>query len=71
MVWAKGNLSLWDAAFLIGTYAVYLYLLLRMPPREETDEEEEEIPAVSRWALSFEGWKRWAAVGALFVAGVL
>jgi cation:H+ antiporter len=69
VVWAKGNLSLWDAAFLIGTYAVYLVLLLRMPPREETDEQEEEIPAVSRWALSFAGWKRWAAVGSLFVAG--
>jgi cation:H+ antiporter len=24
---------------------------------------------VSRWALSFSGWKRWAAVGGLFAAG--
>ena len=69
IVWAKGNLSLWDAAFLIGTYILYLTVLLRMPPREETVEEEDEIPAVSRWALSFEGWKRWAAVGGLFAAG--
>jgi cation:H+ antiporter len=69
VVWAKGNLSLWDAAFLIGTYIAYLTVLLRMPPREETVEEEGEIPAVSRWALSFEGWKRWAAVGALFLVG--
>ena len=65
VVWAKGSLSLVDAAFLIGTYVVYLVLLLRMPPREETVEEEEEIPAVSRWALSFDGGKRWAAVGCL------
>jgi cation:H+ antiporter len=69
VVWAKGSLSLVDAAFLIGTYIAYLAILLRMPPREETVEEEEEVPAVSRWALSFSGWKRWAAVGGLFAAG--
>jgi cation:H+ antiporter len=40
-----------------------------MPPREEMIEEHEEIPRVSRWALSFSGWKRWAAVGSLFLAG--
>ncbi len=69
VVWAKGSLSLWDAAFLIGTYIVYLTILLRMPPRDETVEEEEEVPAVSRWALSFTGWRRWAAVVGLFAAG--
>jgi cation:H+ antiporter len=69
IVWAKGSLSLWDAAFLVGTYIAYLAILLRMPPREETVEEEDEVPAVSRWALSFSGWKRWAAVGGLFAAG--
>jgi cation:H+ antiporter len=69
VVWWKGNLSLVDSAFLIGTYVVYLVVLLRMPAREETVEEAEEIPAVSRWALSFAGWKRGAAVGGLFVAG--
>jgi cation:H+ antiporter len=69
IVWWKGNLSLVDSVFLIGTYIVYLVVLLRMPPREETEEEDEEIPAVSRWALSFAGWKRWAAVIGLFAAG--
>jgi cation:H+ antiporter len=69
VVWWKSSLSLVDAAFLIGTYVAYLGVLLRIPPREETEEQEEEIPAVSRWALSFSGWKRWAAVGGLFVAG--
>jgi cation:H+ antiporter len=69
IVWWKASLSLVDSVFLIGTYIVYLAVLLRMPPREETEEEDEEIPAVSRWALSFAGWKRWAAVLALFVAG--
>jgi cation:H+ antiporter len=69
LVWAKGSLSLVDAAVLTTTYVVYLAVLLRIPPREETVEEDEEIPAVSRWALSFSGWKRWAAVLGLFVAG--
>jgi cation:H+ antiporter len=69
VVWAKGNLSLVDAAILALTYAAYLGILLRIPPREETLEQDEEIPAVSRWALSFEGGKRWAAVLLLLGAG--
>ncbi len=60
---------MWTPSFWSATYVVYLVVLLRLPPREETVEEEEEIPAPSRWALSFSGWKRWAAVGGLFAAG--
>ena len=69
LVWWKGNLSLVDSVFLIGTYLVYLVVLLRIPPKGEDAEEIEEMPAVSRWALSFTGWKRWAAVLGLFAAG--
>jgi len=69
IVWAKGSLGLVDAAFLTATYVVYLAVLLRMPARPETDEEHEGVPAVSRWALSFDGWKRWAAVLGLFAFG--
>jgi cation:H+ antiporter len=69
VVWAKGSLGLVDAAFLTASYVAYLVVLLRMPPRAETEEEHAEVPAVSRWALSFEGWRRWAAVLGLFVAG--
>jgi cation:H+ antiporter len=69
LVWAKGSLSLLDAAVLTSTYVLYLWILLRMPPREEMIEEHEEVPRVSRWALSFRGWKRWAAVGLLFLGG--
>src|ERR1700694_6219729 len=32
VVWAKGSLSLLDAAILAATYGVYLWVLLRMPP---------------------------------------
>jgi cation:H+ antiporter len=69
IVWAKASLSLIDAAILSATYVAYLVVLLRMPPRAETLEEDEEVPAVSRWALSFRGAKRWLAVGGLFVVG--
>jgi cation:H+ antiporter len=69
VVWAKSNLSLVDAAVLATTYVVYLAVLLKMPPREECIEEDEEIPAVSKWALSYTGGKRWAAVGALLLGG--
>ena len=69
VIWAKGSLSLLDAAVLATTYGLYLWILLRLPPRSETLEEDEEVPAVSRWALSYTGGKRWAAVGALLVGG--
>jgi cation:H+ antiporter len=69
IVWAKGNLSLLDATVLGLTYVVYLGVLLRMPPREETLEQDDEVPAVSRWALSFPGRERWAAVLLLLGGG--
>jgi cation:H+ antiporter len=69
LVWAKGNLSLIDAAVLTATYVIYLWVLIKLPPREEMIEEVQEIPRVSRWALSHSGWKRWAAVFGLFLAG--
>ena len=69
VVWAKASLSLLDAFVLTSTYVVYLSVLLKLPAREEPVESEEEIPRVSRWALSQQGWKRWAAVLGLLVAG--
>jgi cation:H+ antiporter len=69
VVWAKASLSLFDAAILAATYVVYLAVLLKMPAREECIEEDEEIPAVSKWALSYSGGKRWAAVGSLLLGG--
>jgi cation:H+ antiporter len=69
VVWAKASLGLVDAAVLTATYVAYLAVLLRLPPRGDTEEEAEEVPRVSKWALSFSGWKRWAAVLGLFVLG--
>ncbi len=69
VVWAKASLSLLDAFVLTTTYIVYLVILLKLPARADEPEEDEEIPRVSRWALSHEGWKKWAAVLGLLVAG--
>jgi cation:H+ antiporter len=69
VVWAKASLSLLDAFVLTSTYVVYLVVLLKLPARGEPVETEEEIPRVSRWALSQQGWKRWAAVLGLLAAG--
>ncbi len=69
VIWAKGSLSLLDSAILAATYVAYLWILLKLPPRADTVEEDEEVPAVSRWALSYSGAKRWAAVGALLFGG--
>ena len=69
VVWAKGSLSLVDAAVLTSTYVAYLWVLLKMPAARRMIEQDEEMPRVSRWALSFKGWKRWAAVGSLLLGG--
>ncbi len=69
VIWAKGSLSLVDAAILATTYVAYLSVLLRIPPREPEESEEHALPAATRWALSYRGGKRWAAVGALLFGG--
>jgi cation:H+ antiporter len=71
VVWAKGSLSLVDAAVLATTYVLYLAALLRIPPRAEAHEMDEELPAASRWALAQTGAKRWGAVLLLLGGGGL
>jgi cation:H+ antiporter len=66
---AKGTLGLVDAAILVAMYLAYLVLLLKLPPRSEDLETPAEIPLVSRWALSFPGRGKGAAVIALFLGG--
>jgi len=71
VIWWKGTLGLWDAAVLVLMYAGYLWLLTRVPPRDEDQEEMEDLPRASRWALSFGPRGRPWAIGALFLFGGL
>jgi len=56
-----------DAAVLIVLYVVYLWILMRNPPREA--ESLAEAPAVSQWAYRQRGWRQKAAIGGLFAVG--
>ena len=56
-----------DAVVLIGLYAIYLWVLMRNPPKQE--EALSDAPAVSRWAYRQRGWQQKAAIGGLFVLG--
>jgi cation:H+ antiporter len=68
-IWWKGSLGLWDALVLCLIYIGYLWLLGRVPPREGDVEEIEDLPRVSRWALSHGPRGRVAAIAFLFLAG--
>ena len=56
-----------DAVVLIALYAIYLWVLMRNPPKQE--EELSDAPAVSRWAYRQRGWRQKAAIGGLFALG--
>ncbi len=47
----KGTLDLVDAIVMLGFYALYLGLLMKMPAEEEGEEDISELPLVSRWIL--------------------
>lgn len=56
-----------DAVVLIALYGIYLWVLMRNPPKQE--EELSDAPPVSRWAYNQRGWRQKAAIGGLFVLG--
>ena len=64
---AKGWFGRMDAVALILIYVGYLFVLARNPPHDS--EDMDEAPPVSRWALRQRGWRRTAAIGALFGVG--
>jgi cation:H+ antiporter len=70
-IWAKGSLALWDAFPLASFYILYLWILWKIPPKEETEESLEDLGTVPRKILSLEPRMRNAAIWALFIAGGL
>ena len=63
----KRRFSWIDAVVLIVLYLAYLWVLFRNPPHGV--ENLGDAPAVSRWAYNRRGWRRPAAIAALFGAG--
>jgi len=68
IVW-KQSISWIDALVLLLLYVAYLLVLLRNPPHNV--EELADAPRVSQWAYRQRGWRRTAAIGALFGGGGL
>ena len=70
-IWWKGSLTLWDAFPLAFFYFLYLWILWKIPPKEESEESLEDLGTVPRKILALEPKMRNAAIWALFVAGGL
>lgn len=68
-IWWKGSLSVWDAFPLIACYVAYLFILWKIPPREETDETLEDLGRIPRRILALGGIKRIAAIWIMFIVG--
>ena len=68
-IWWKGTLSLWDAFPLTAFYALYLFILWKIPAQEETEEALEDLGTVPRKVLQLQPRMRNAAIWALFIAG--
>ena len=68
-IWWKGTLTLWDAFPLTGFYVLYLWILWKIPPQEESEEALEDLGAVPRRVLGMQPPMRTYAIWVLFIAG--
>jgi cation:H+ antiporter len=66
-VWWKATLTLWDSLVLALIYGFYLWILNRMPARDE--EETEELDAVPRAVMGLRPGLRGMAIWGLFLGG--
>lgn len=68
-IWWKGTLTIWDAIPLAGSYFLYLWVLWKIPPIEESEEAIEDLGFVPRKLLSLRGRARVVAILGLFIGG--
>jgi cation:H+ antiporter len=68
-IWWKGSLTVWDAIPLSFFYFLYLWVLWKIPPIEESEEAIEDLGFVPRKLLSFRGRARVVAILSLFFGG--
>ena len=68
-IWWKGSLTLWDAFPLTACYVLYLWILWKIPPREQEEEALDDLGVVPRRVLAMRPRPRAAAILFLFAAG--
>ena len=68
-IWWKGTLALWDAFPLAGFYILYLWVLWKIPAKEEHEEALEDLGTIPRKVLALEPRGRIIAIMTLFLAG--
>jgi cation:H+ antiporter len=68
-IWWKGTLTIWDSIPLTATYILYLWVLWKIPPREEEEEAMEDLGRIPRKVLSLPPGTRGTAIAALFIVG--
>jgi cation:H+ antiporter len=66
----RGQLDLMDSIVLLGFYAIYMGLLLKMPPEVE-GESIEDLPLVARRVLKLGKAGRVVGIGLIFILGGL
>jgi cation:H+ antiporter len=68
-IWWKGTLTVWDAFPLMSCYFLYLWVLWKIPPREQEEEALDDLGVIPRRVLRMQGRARLAAILGLFAAG--
>jgi cation:H+ antiporter len=68
-IWFKGTLTVWDAIPLTLTYAAYLFVLWKIPAREQNEESLDDLGTVPRKVLQLAPAMRNTAIAVLFVVG--
>ncbi|HEX7809122.1 MAG TPA: hypothetical protein VF608_10365, partial [Thermoanaerobaculia bacterium] len=68
-IWWKSSLTVWDAIPLSFFYFAYLWILWKIPPKEENEESLEDLGTVPRKVLALEPRMRNAAIWGLFLSG--
>src|SRR3954447_1962407 len=68
-IWWKGTLSIWDAIPLTASYVLYLFILWKIPPRDDEEEALDELGIAPRPVLKMPPKRRNAAIWVLFLAG--
>ncbi len=69
VIWWKGSLAVWDDIPLSSFYFAYLWILWRIPPREDSEEALEDLGLVPRRTLELRRPMRNTTILMLFLAG--